>query len=57
MINLEINETKRIIGGASSGITGAFLSSLKGIFGVFFEIGQAFGGAIRRISSSNLCNF
>ena len=56
MMKVEINEAKRIIGGAN-GITGAILSGFKGIFSIFFEMGQAFGGAIRRISSNNLCQF
>ncbi len=48
-------ESQKIIGGAS--ITGAILSSIKGCISVVFEIGQAVGGAIRRISTGNLCKF
>lgn len=55
MIDIDINESKRIIGGSS--ISGTFINYLKGILSVFFEIGQAVGGAVRRISSNNLCKF
>lgn len=53
-INLE--NTKIIIGGGIS-LTGAILTALKGLAGTIFEIGQAVGGAIRRIGSGNLCKF
>ena len=52
---LSINEMKQIIGGST--ISGQFLNYLKGVLNVFFEMGQAVGGAIRRISSNNLCGF
>lgn len=55
MKNLEIVEMKKIIGGGS--LTSAMISALKGFTSVFFEIGQAVGGAIRRISANKLCSF
>ena len=56
MRNIEIEETKNIIGGGFN-LTGTFVSAFKGIVTVLFEIGQTLGGAIRRISSNNLCGF
>ncbi len=56
MKKLSIIETKKIIGGGIS-LTGAFLSSIKGCISVVFEIGQAVGGAIRRMTTGNLCKF
>ena len=56
MKELSMVETKEIIGGGTS-LTGAILSSIKGCISVVFEIGQAVGGAIRRITSGNLCRF
>jgi len=56
MRNLNNEEAKKIIGGATN-ITGTLINAFKGIVSTFFEIGQAVGGAIRRISSNNLCNF
>ncbi|MBR3660471.1 MAG: hypothetical protein IKN63_01015 [Bacilli bacterium] len=55
MKNLEIEETKNIIGGAFN-LTGSFVSAFKGIVTALFEIGQTLGGAIRRISSNHLCD-
>ena len=48
-------ECKKIIGGGT--ITGSFLSAFKGIGTLIFEVGQAVGGAIRRITSNKLCSF
>lgn len=56
MNNLNNEEMKNITGGGLS-VTGAFLSSIKGCISVMFEIGQAVGGAVRRITSGSLCNF
>jgi len=56
MNNLNNEEMKNITGGGIS-VTGAFLSSIKGCISVMFEIGQAVGGAVRRITSGSLCNF
>lgn len=53
-INLE--NTKIIIGGAVS-FSGAVISAIRGYVNTIFSIGQAVGGAIRRISSGNLCKF
>lgn len=50
---LSNEEMKNIIGGAT--ISGAVISALKGYLGVFKEIGQAFGSAIRRFTAHNLC--
>ena len=33
------------------------LSALKGFITPIFEVGQALGGAIRRISSGKICQF
>ena len=55
METLNIIETKEIIGGGS--ISGAFLNAVRGCINTIFEIGQTVGGAIRRISSGNLCRF
>ncbi len=54
-MELTNKELKEIIGGAS--LTGAFLSSIKGCISVVFNLGQAVGGAIRRIATGNLCSF
>ena len=56
MESLNILETKKIIGGGYS-ISGAVLSALKGCASAVFEVGQALGGAIRRITTGNLCRF
>lgn len=50
----EIENTKMIIGGGIN-FTGAILSAIKGITSTIFGIGQAVGGAVRRIGSGNLC--
>ena len=55
MKKLSNAEMQQIIGGST--ISGPFLNYLKGILNVFFEMGQAVGGAIRRISSNKLCGF
>ena len=56
MKTLKIIETKKIIGGGWSP-SGAFLNAIKSCISTVFEVGQALGGAIRRISSGNLCRF
>ena len=56
MEKVEINEMKKIIGGGSS-FSGPIFNAFKGVVMTFFEIGQAVGGAIRRISTNNLCKF
>lgn len=55
METINILETKEIIGGGS--ISGAVLSAIKGCISTVFEIGQTLGGALRRISTGNLCRF
>ena len=56
MKELEINEEKNIIGGGSS-FSGTVFNAFKGVVMTFFEIGQAVGGALRRISTNYLCKF
>lgn len=56
MLEIKNEEMKNIIGGGIN-FTGAIISALKGFISPIFEIGQAVGGAIRRVSSGNLCNF
>ena len=56
MKELKYYEAKEIIGGGTS-FTGAVLSAIRGCINAVFEIGQAVGGAIRRISTGNLCRF
>ena len=56
MKTLQINETKTIIGGGTTNFTGQLFNAFKSVVMTFFEIGQALGGAIRRIGSNKLCN-
>ena len=56
MVNLKVSETKTIIGGGLS-ITGTLINAFRSSISAIFEVGQAVGGAIRRITSSNLCKF
>jgi len=56
MQELESDVMKNMIGGGIS-FSGAVLSAIRGFISPIFEIGQAVGGAIRRISSGNLCKF
>lgn len=56
MKNISINDAKKITGGFSN-FTGQLFNAFKGVVSTFFEIGQAVGGAIRRISSNKLCKF
>ena len=56
METLNIIETKKIIGGGWNP-SGALLNALKSCISTIFEVGQTLGGAIRRISSGNLCKF
>jgi hypothetical protein len=52
---LSLEDAKQVIGGGS--VTGAIVSALKGYITGIFNIGQAVGGAIRRITTGNLCKF
>ena len=56
MKKFNIETTKMIIGGGLN-LSGAIISAFKGFANTIFEIGQAVGGAIRRIGSGNLCKF
>lgn len=56
MKEINIENTKIIIGGGLN-LTGTLLNAFKGLASTIFEIGQAVGGAIRRIGSGNLCKF
>lgn len=53
---LKKESMQKIIGGGVS-MSGAIVSAIKGYINAVFAIGQAVGGAIRRISSGNLCKF
>ena len=56
MINLKNIETKKIVGGGLS-ITGTLLNAIRSGINAIFEVGQALGGAVRRISTGNVCKF
>ena len=56
MKEIERSEMMEITGGGVS-ITGAMIEALSGVIQTIFGIGQALGGAIRRISSDKLCKF
>ena len=53
---LTINESISYIGGGTN-LTGTLVSALKGYLNAVLTIGQTVGGAIRRLSSNNLCKF
>ncbi len=53
---LKKESMQKIIGGGLN-MSGAIVSAIKGYINAVFAIGQAVGGAIRRISSGNLCKF
>ena len=55
MRELSLNKEKMIIGGGN--LSGAIVSALKGYIMNIFNIGQAVGGAVRRIATRNLCKF
>lgn len=56
MKNIELENTKIIVGGGLN-LTGTILNAFKGLANSIFEIGQAVGGAFRRIKTGNLCKF
>ncbi len=56
MENLDKENMKMIIGGGVS-ITGSLISAVTDLIKTIYGIGQALGGAIRRIQSNNLCKF
>ncbi len=56
MQEIDKEEMMITIGGGVS-VTGAMIEAISGVIQVIFGIGQAVGGAIRRISSNQLCKF
>ena len=56
MKELKIEECNNIIGGGIN-FTGTIVNAIKSSVNIFFQIGQAVGGSLRRITSHNLCNF
>ena len=52
MKNLTNDELMNISGG---GLTAAFLTATAKLVNTVYDIGRAFGSAIRRISSGNVC--
>lgn len=55
MKKIELEEMYTIVGGIS--ITSALLNALVGAASTIYDVGRAFGSAIRRLSSNNLCSF
>ncbi len=56
MENLDKESMKMIVGGGVS-ITGSLVSAFGDLIKVIYGIGQAVGGAIRRIQSGSLCKY
>lgn len=56
MKKLSYNEARYILGGGS-GLTGSLVSALKGYINTILAVGQTVGGAIRRLTTNNLCKF
>ncbi len=52
MYLLEDNELKEINGGS---LSGTFISAIVKGVSLIFELGQAFGSAVQRIRTCNLC--
>lgn len=52
MVNLTNDELMNISGG---GISAAFISAAARLVSTVYDIGRAFGSAIRRITSGNVC--
>ena len=53
MINIEQNELKTIIGGAS--FSGAIVSALTNLIKYVYSLGQSFGSSMRRIATKKVC--
>ncbi len=53
MQEIKNEELKSIVGGRS--ISGAIISSFNSLAKTIFSLGQAFGSAIRRITTKKLC--
>lgn len=51
------DEELKEINGGESGITSTFLSHLGTFLKTVYGIGQDLGGALRRISTGNVCRF
>ena len=56
MQEIDRSEMMMVTGGGIS-ITCAMIEAVSGVIQTIFGIGQAVGGAIRRISSNKLCKF
>lgn len=56
MQEINLNETHNIIGGGLN-ITGTLISAVRGYINTILIVGQTVGGAIRRLTSNNLCKF
>ena len=48
-----IKDPKKIVGGQN--ITGSILNGIVNLFNAIYNIGRGAGGAIRRISTGNVC--
>lgn len=55
MEKIELDEMYKIVGGIS--ITSAVINALTNAASTIFNVGKAFGSAIRRFSSNSLCSF
>jgi len=55
MEKIKLEEMYTIVGGIN--ITSALLNALTSAANTIFEVGRAFGSAIRRFSSRSLCTF
>ena len=56
MKELSFNEKINYVGGGIT-LTGTLVNALKGYINAVLTVGQAVGGAIRRLTSNNLCRF
>lgn len=54
MENIELEETRKIIGGAST-VTGTVINYLTNLVKAFYSFGQAVGGGARRLITKNAC--
>lgn len=55
MKKISDDEAYFIVGGFSW--TASAISAIKGVFSTIYEIGQAFGSALRRLAGGNLCSY
>ena len=49
----KLDDTHEIVGGQN--ITGPIINGIVNLFTAIYKIGQGMGGAIRRISTGNVC--